>query len=133
MHVHLISFQPLKLKIYGSFSLSRAAEPPLKHKTFQEQFFQHFPPGKQGDLNMEPEWWDSAHQGELKQRLASRVWLCGEIVSLFWLPGVLPSIQTVPHALAAAPAGPASPEVIFLQVLVPPVRDLGPPPSLAQP
>lgn len=77
--------------------------------------------------------WMVGHQGELKQRLASRVWPCGEIVSLFWLPGVLPSIQTVPHALAAAPAGPASPEVIFLQVLVPPVRDLGSPPSLAQP
>lgn len=31
---------------------------------------------------METERWDSAHQGELKQRLMSRAWPCGEIPAL---------------------------------------------------
>lgn len=54
-----------KVEMHRS-SLFRDAEPPLKHKNFQEQLFPHFLPGKQRDLSMETEWWDSVSSGRTK-------------------------------------------------------------------
>lgn len=127
MHLHLISFQPLRLKCIALLS-SETQSHHWNTRTFRSSSFHTFSLANREIWAWKLNGGTAFHQGELKQRLMSRAWPCGEIVSPFFSRVFSQAFRPCPTFLLQ-PLRIQSLQDIFLQALVPPVQDLDSPPA----